>query len=55
MFQCGVEIAFFVIEKAFAVSDEILKIPELWPVNSRIIDFGDDSVPIVNQTPLEAA
>ena len=33
------------MEKALAVGDEILEVPELGPVYRRIIDFGDDAVP----------
>jgi hypothetical protein len=44
-FQCGLEITLFVVEKAGAVGDEILEVPELWPVYRGIVDFGDDSVP----------
>src|ERR1035438_3515730 len=45
MFQFGLEMTLFVVEKAHAVGDEILQVPELWPVHRRIIDFGDDAVP----------
>jgi hypothetical protein len=44
-FQCGLEITLFVVEKAGAVGDEILEVPELWPVYRGIVDFGDDTVP----------
>jgi hypothetical protein len=45
MFQCGLEMTLFLVEKALAVGDEILKVPKLWPVHRRIIDFGDDAIP----------
>jgi hypothetical protein len=44
-FQFGLEVTFFLMKKAFAVRDEILKVPELWPVDCRIIDLRDDPVP----------
>src|ERR1035438_10149407 len=43
--QFGLEVTLFVMEKAFAVCDEILKVPDLWPVHRRIINFGDDAAP----------
>src|SRR5579871_4237432 len=45
IFQFGFEMTLLVMEKALAVCDEILKVPQLWPVHCGIVDFGDDAVP----------
>jgi len=44
-FQFGLKITLFVVKKALAVGDEILKVPELRPVHRWIIHFGDDAAP----------
>src|SRR5579863_1169989 len=36
---------FFVMEESLPVSDEILKVSDLWVIHCRIIDFRDDTVP----------
>src|SRR5579863_1847108 len=36
---------FFVMEESLPVSDEILKVSDLWVVHCRVIDFRDDTVP----------
>jgi len=36
-------VLFFFMEKRFAVSDEVLEISQLWPVDCGEIGFGDDA------------
>src|ERR1017187_1198163 len=36
---------FFFMEESLPVSDEILKVADLWMIHCRIIDFRDDTVP----------
>lgn len=39
------EIALLVVEERLAIADEILKIADLWPVYSRVVDLGNNAVP----------
>ena len=45
LFEFGLEMPLFVVEKALAVGDEVLKVPELWPVHRRKVNFGEDAFP----------
>jgi hypothetical protein len=45
LFQFGFEVPLFFVEKTLPVGDEILKVADLWPVDGRIVNFGDDAVP----------
>src|SRR5579863_5382801 len=35
----------FFVKERLPISDEILKVSDLWVIHGRIIDFGDDTVP----------
>ena len=37
--------ALFLVEKALAVSNEVLQVPKLRSIDCRIVDFSDDAVP----------
>jgi hypothetical protein len=44
-FRRGTEMALLLMEEAIPVREEELEIPELRPVDGRVVDLGDDPVP----------
>src|SRR3972149_10762918 len=44
-FDCGIEMAFLLVEEALPISNEILKVPDLRAVHGGVVDLGKNAIP----------